>query len=160
MSTKIKEKVTWKRFGAFVQRLRKKKGLGLREMAKLATADIGGRGLSPAYLSAIERGIMPPPRRPVLNVMARILNVHDEKLRVVADGFILLDIEETFKPFPEYAPLVRRVQTGDPVPEGIFDAMHSALQNLNHPAIHKARYLAFLPPTPSGKAELLLFYRP
>jgi transcriptional regulator with XRE-family HTH domain len=45
-----------KRFGEFVRREREAKEIGLREMAKLI-------GVSPTYLSKVERDEFPPPAR-------------------------------------------------------------------------------------------------
>ena len=43
------------KFGEFVRRAREAKEIGLREMAKMI-------GVSPTYLSKIERDEFPPPR--------------------------------------------------------------------------------------------------
>lgn len=42
-------------FGSYIREMRIKKGLGLGDLAKMV-------GVSPAYLSRIERDIDPPPR--------------------------------------------------------------------------------------------------
>jgi DNA-binding XRE family transcriptional regulator len=54
---KMKEpEMSGRRFGALVRREREAKEIGLREMAKTI-------GVSPTYLSKVERDEFPPPRR-------------------------------------------------------------------------------------------------
>ncbi len=146
----------WKRFGVFVQRRRKKRGLGLREMSKLATAELRGRGLSAAYLSAIERGLSAPPRPPVLAVMAKLLGVDEQRLRRVAEGFITFDAEQTLSTRPEYAHLLEQVRNGNPTPDGIFPAMNHLLRRSGP----ERKWYFSLGPSPNGRTELIFFYRP
>ncbi len=146
----------WKRFGSLVQRLRKAKGLGLREMSKVATARMGGRGLSAAYLSAIERGLTAPPRPPVLAVLAEVLDVPIEKLKLSAEGYVVLDIAETLQPFPEYAELVREVREGRGTTETIIPAMADATRRF--PAKMTEGRLQII--VKGGAIQYLFFYRP
>src|SRR5712692_5815741 len=146
----------WKRFGSLVQRLRKEKGLGLRKMANLATLVIGGRGLSAPYLSAIDRGLTAPPRPQVLAVLAGLLEVPVEKLRLAAEGYVVLDIAETLKPFPEYTELVRDVQQRRASTEAIFQAMKDAIGRF--PAKMTEKHVQMS--VKDGTTRFLFFYRP
>src|SRR6266478_916842 len=100
----------WKRFGALIRDLREKEGLTLRELSRRATAEMGDRGLSPTYLSEIERGLKAPPRPSVLAVLARILQVPIEKVKLAAEGWIVLDVAETLEPFDEYRELMKKAK--------------------------------------------------
>jgi len=70
---------------------------GLREMSQRATQQTEGRGLSPAYLSRIERGDTAPPRRPVLKLMADLLGVSEMRLDLIAQGWMLLEIKSVLE---------------------------------------------------------------
>jgi transcriptional regulator with XRE-family HTH domain len=54
------------RFGAFVRREREAKEIGLREMAKMI-------GVSPTYLSKVERDEFPPPAEDKVKAIAKII---------------------------------------------------------------------------------------
>ena len=56
------------RFGAFIRREREAKEIGLREMAKKI-------GVSPTYLSKIERDEFPPPVEGKVKAIAKIIDV-------------------------------------------------------------------------------------
>lgn len=64
-------------FGATVRRLRTEKGLGLREFA----AKIG---LSPTYVSKIERDEFDPPAEDGIRAMARVLGQDPEEFLALA----------------------------------------------------------------------------
>lgn len=66
------------RFGAHLRRLREKQGIGLR---KLATTI----GISPTYLSKIERGEMPPPAERQVVALARTLGQDPDVFLAMAD---------------------------------------------------------------------------
>jgi transcriptional regulator with XRE-family HTH domain len=61
------------RFGEFVRREREAKGIGLREMAKMI-------GVSPTYLSKVERDEFPPPVEDKVKAIAKILNCDADEL--------------------------------------------------------------------------------
>ena len=65
------------RFGEYIASLRKKHGLTLRDVEADA-------GISPSYLSQIEKGIRNPPRPDVLRRMARLYKVNLSVLMVAA----------------------------------------------------------------------------
>jgi transcriptional regulator with XRE-family HTH domain len=54
------------KFGAFIRRERKGKEIGLREIAKMI-------GVSPTYLSKVERDEFPPPAEDKVRAIARII---------------------------------------------------------------------------------------
>jgi transcriptional regulator with XRE-family HTH domain len=149
------EEAIWKRFGSLVQRLRKEKGLGLRKVSRLATAQMGGRGLSASYLSAIERGLTAPPRPQVRSVLAKILDVPAEKLKLSAEGYVVLDIAETLEPFPEYENLVREVREGRGS-ETILQAMIDAMRR--YPAKMTERRMHII--VRADGIQYLFLYRP
>ena len=62
-------------FGKYLQSLRLAKNLGVRELARVVSANIEGRGITHAYLSIIESGRNPPPRIPILHGLAAALEV-------------------------------------------------------------------------------------
>ena len=75
------------KFGAFIRREREAKEIGLREMAKKI-------GVSPAYLSKVERDEFPPPAEDKVRKIAGILGLDADELlalsgRVASD---LIDI--------------------------------------------------------------------
>lgn len=69
---------TIERFGEFVRRRRQEKGLGLRQMAKLI-------GVSPTYLSKVERDEFSPPAEDKVKAIAQLLEVDQDELLALAD---------------------------------------------------------------------------
>jgi transcriptional regulator with XRE-family HTH domain len=87
-------------FGAFVRRRRMEKELGLREMAKMI-------GVSPTYLSQVERNEFPPPVEEKVKDIARILDCDADDLLARA-GRVSSDISDIIKRKPvELAALLR-----------------------------------------------------
>ena len=68
----IKEK-----FGAFIRRHREGKEIGLREMAKMI-------GVSPTYLSKVERDEFPPPAEDKVIKIASVLGLDADELLALA----------------------------------------------------------------------------
>ncbi len=64
-------------FGDEVRRLRTAKGVGLRQMAEEV-------GISPAYLSQLERGVSPPPDEKKVKKIAKALRVKQSGLMNLA----------------------------------------------------------------------------
>lgn len=54
------------KFGAFIRQGRQNKEIGLREMAKMI-------GVSPTYLSKVERDEFPPPAEDKVKAIAKII---------------------------------------------------------------------------------------
>jgi transcriptional regulator with XRE-family HTH domain len=77
-----------KKFGALLRREREAKEIGLREMAKMI-------GVSPTYLSKVERGDFPPPAEDRVKQIARVIDYDADALLALA-GRISSDITETF----------------------------------------------------------------
>src|ERR1700704_3879494 len=65
------------RFGAFVRREREAKEIGLREMAKMI-------GVSPTYLSKVERDEFPPPAEDKVRKIAGIIGHDADELLALA----------------------------------------------------------------------------
>ena len=61
------------KFGEFVRRERGEKEIGLREMAKMI-------GVSPTYLSKVERDEFPPPAEDKVRKIAEIIKQHPREL--------------------------------------------------------------------------------
>lgn len=88
------------KFGAFIRQEREARGIGLREMAKKV-------GVSPTYLSKIERDEFPPPAEDKVKVIAEILGFDADDLLARA-GRVSSDIAEIIKRQPvELAALLR-----------------------------------------------------
>jgi transcriptional regulator with XRE-family HTH domain len=89
------------KFGAFVRREREAKELGLREMAKMI-------GVSPTYLSKVERDEFSPPAEDKVKAIAKIIECDADDLLARA-GRVSTDISDIIKRHPvELAALLRR----------------------------------------------------
>jgi transcriptional regulator with XRE-family HTH domain len=88
------------KFGAYIRRLREEKDLGLREMAKMI-------GVSPTYLSKIERDEFQPPAEDRVKAIAEIIGCDADDLLARA-GRVSTDISDIIKRHPvELAALLR-----------------------------------------------------
>jgi transcriptional regulator with XRE-family HTH domain len=88
------------KFGAFVRREREGKGIGLREMAKMI-------GVSPTYLSMIERDVFAPPAEDKVRAIAQVIGCDVDELLGRADR-VASDLSEIIKGQPvELAALLR-----------------------------------------------------
>ena len=88
------------KFGAFIRREREGKEIGLREMAKMI-------GVSPTYLSKIERDEFPPPAEDKVRAIAKIIE-HDVDDLMARAGRVSTDISDIIKRHPvELAALLR-----------------------------------------------------
>jgi transcriptional regulator with XRE-family HTH domain len=88
------------RFGEFVRRRREAKDIGLREMAKLI-------GVSPTYLSKVERDEFPPMAEERVKALANFLGCDPDDLLARA-GRVSRDISDIIKRHPvELAALLR-----------------------------------------------------
>src|SRR5262249_42901222 len=97
-----------KSFGALVRRQREAKEIGLREMAKKI-------GVSPTYLSKIERGGFDPPAEDKVRKIAEIIGRDADELLALA-GKVASDLTEIIRQRPrEMADLLR---TAKRLPEG------------------------------------------
>jgi HTH-type transcriptional regulator, competence development regulator len=92
-----------KRFGALVRREREAKEIGLREMAKKI-------GISPTYLSKIERGDFDPPAEDKVRKIAEIIG-HDADELLALAGRVASDLTEIIRQRPrELADFLRSAQ--------------------------------------------------
>jgi ribosome-binding protein aMBF1 (putative translation factor) len=88
------------RFGAFVRREREAKEIGLREMAKMI-------GVSPTYVSKVERDEFPPPVEDKVKAIAKIIKCDTDELLARA-GRMSSDLSDIIKRHPrELAALLR-----------------------------------------------------
>jgi HTH-type transcriptional regulator, competence development regulator len=76
-------------FGSYMRRLRKSKGLTLKQVETQAK-------VSNAYISQIERGLRNPPQPDILRRLARVYDVPHRELLIVA-GHLEEDSTETAK---------------------------------------------------------------
>ena len=83
------------KFGRFVRREREAKELGLREMAKMI-------GVSPTYLSKVERDEFPPPAEDRVKKIAEVLNLDPDELLALA-GRVASDLTEIIRRQPHEA---------------------------------------------------------
>ena len=87
-------------FGAFVRREREAREIGLREMAKKI-------GVSPTYLSKVERDEFKPPTEDKVRAIARIIECDPEELLALA-GRMPSDLADIIKRNPvEVSALLR-----------------------------------------------------
>jgi ribosome-binding protein aMBF1 (putative translation factor) len=88
------------RFGAFVRREREAKEIGLREMAKMI-------GVSPTYLSKVERDEFSPPVEDKVKAIAKIINCDADELLARA-ARVSSDLSDIIKRHPrDMAALLR-----------------------------------------------------
>ncbi len=88
------------KFGAFIRREREAREIGLREMAKMI-------GVSPTYLSKVERDEFPPPAEDRVKAIAKIIGRDADELLALA-GRVASDLSEIIKQNPrEMAALLR-----------------------------------------------------
>jgi HTH-type transcriptional regulator, competence development regulator len=83
------------KFGAFIRRKREAKEIGLREMAKKI-------GVSPTYLSKVERDEFSPPAEDKVRKIAVILDLDADELLARA-GRVASDLTEIIKRQPREA---------------------------------------------------------
>src|SRR6516225_1359105 len=89
-----------KSFGALVRREREAKEIGLREMAKKI-------GVSPTYLSKVERDEFPPPAEDKVRKIAEIIGRDADELLALA-GRVASDLTDIIRQRPrELAALLR-----------------------------------------------------
>jgi len=80
------------KFGEFVRREREAKEMGLREMAKMI-------GVSPTYLSKIERDEFPPPAEDRVRKIAEIIGRDPDELLALA-GRVASDLTDIIRARP------------------------------------------------------------
>jgi len=102
----VKQK-TEKTFGASVRAWREEKEIGLRRFADLV-------GMSPTYLSKIERDEFPPPGEEKIKSIAKALDRDADELLALA-GRVASDLEEIIQQTPrEMATFLRAAKGLDP----------------------------------------------
>lgn len=80
------------KFGAFIRREREAKEIGLREMAKKI-------GVSPTYLSKVERDEFPPPAEDKVRKIAAIIG-HDADELLALAGRVASDLTDIIRERP------------------------------------------------------------
>jgi ribosome-binding protein aMBF1 (putative translation factor) len=92
------------RFGAFVRRERVAKEIGLREMAKMI-------GVSPTYLSKVERDEFSPPAEDKVKAIAKVINCDADELLARA-GRVSSDLSDIIKRHPRVLAALLRTTKG------------------------------------------------
>lgn len=85
-------------YGAFTRRQREEKGISLNAMARRL-------GVSPAYLSRIERNLEHPPKDDLIEKTALILDVPIDDMFIEARGFppeMKADVERAIRLYRRY----------------------------------------------------------
>jgi transcriptional regulator with XRE-family HTH domain len=80
------------KFGAFIRGKREARVIGLREMAKMI-------GVSPTYLSKVERDEFPPPAEDKVKAIAKIIECDTDELLALA-GKVSSEISDIIKRRP------------------------------------------------------------
>ena len=92
------------KFGAFIRREREAREFGLREMAKMI-------GVSPTYLSKVERDEFPPPAEDKVKAIAKIIECDADELLARA-GRVSSDLSDIIRRRPvELAALLRTTKS-------------------------------------------------
>jgi HTH-type transcriptional regulator, competence development regulator len=92
------------KFGSFIRRQREAKDIGLREMAKMI-------GVSPTYLSKVERDEFPPPAEDRVKAIAQIIQ-HDSDDLLARAGRVSSDLSEIIKQQPKEMATFLRAMKG------------------------------------------------
>src|SRR3954469_14404986 len=92
------------KFGAFIRREREAKEIGLREMAKMI-------GVSPTYLSKVERDEFPPPAEDKVKAIAQIIQCDPDDLLARA-GRVSSDLSDIIKRHPVQVAALLRTTKG------------------------------------------------
>src|SRR5262245_39711842 len=92
------------KFGEFVRRKRGEKEIGLREMAKMI-------GVSPTYLSKVERDEFLPPAEDKVRKIAKIIGCDADELLARA-GRVSSDLSEIIKQNPRQVAALLRTTKG------------------------------------------------
>lgn len=88
------------KFGAFIRARREEKEIGLREMARMI-------GVSPTYVSKVERDEFPPPAEDKVRLIAGVIGCDVDELLARA-GKVATDLSDIIKRNPvEVAALLR-----------------------------------------------------
>ena len=91
------------KFGAFVRRAREEKQIGLREMAKMI-------GVSPTYLSKVERDEFAPPAEDKVRAIAKAIGYETDELLARA-GRVSAQVEREVKGHPHQDALAILLRT-------------------------------------------------
>jgi transcriptional regulator with XRE-family HTH domain len=105
------------KFGAFIRREREGKEIGLREMAKMI-------GVSPTYLSKVERDEFPPPAEDKVRKIAEIIGCDTDDLLARA-GRVSSDISDIIKRHPVELSALLRTTKGLTAEEIVRLARHA-----------------------------------
>ena len=100
------------KFGAFIRREREARAFGLREMAKI--------GVSPTYMSKVERDEFAPPTEDKVRSIAQILECDPDKLLAMA-GRVPSDLADIIKRHPVEMSALLRTADGLEQAEDIED---------------------------------------
>ena len=92
------------RFGEFVRREREAKDIGLREMAKMI-------GVSPTYLSKVERDEFAPPAEDKVKAIAQIIGCDEDEFLARA-GRVASDLSDIIKRRPVLLAALLRTTKG------------------------------------------------
>jgi transcriptional regulator with XRE-family HTH domain len=91
-------------FGQRLRNIRMRRGLGLREFARRV-------GVSPTYLTQVEKDACPKPTEERVIAMARALDQHPDEFLALA-GRIASDLDQIIRTRPRSLPTFLRVAQG------------------------------------------------
>ncbi len=119
-----------KSFGKYLRGLRDRQNLGLRELSKRVSQRPGARGLSPAYLSLIERGLVEIPQQHVLCHLSAVLGVDEDQFGAIAKGQQVIMLSELFSQSSTYQIILADLRNGTARYPAILSAITDLLQKL------------------------------
>lgn len=118
--------------------------MGLRELARAVSKEIGGRGVTHAYLSAIESGRKPAPRMPILEGLASALSVSPLEMRMAAQGWTKIHAADLLKQQPHASELLAQVEMGTASNREIVAALLDSYDETPLP-LDTPKYLILMP---------------
>ena len=127
-------------YGSVTRRKREALEIGLREFAKKL-------GVSPTYVSKVERDEMSPPAEDRVKATALLLGMDADELLALA-GRVSSDLSEIIRERP--VTMASILRTARSVPEGRLKAMEKRLRDSDHGGSRDRRAKRLLPAKPRG----------
>lgn len=115
-------------FGRYLRELRQSRSLGLREVSRQVIRQPGARGLSPAYLSLIERGHVEIPQQHILRHLSVVLGVDDNLFAAIAQGLRIVTLSDLLEQSSLHHAILVELRSGTARYPAIISAIIEILQ--------------------------------